>query len=414
MRVSKVNKRVMLSACLLAAVSATVMAAFLQPGRISKAGNDDSWTEAYRSFLEDRDSYINIMSTQNSAGMKGFITGFYLNDMDDDDIPELLIDKYMTAEYVYTYENEAVHLKSILLYDEDENSINMVNVSDGILHKKLVPVLFKEINQENLDKYLVEDYMKTDMYELPEDTNQATEDYWEQLQDRKSDFDNSTIELMRSTATVLSEADNTGKTIYLSDDGLGCYTEDMIEWKYADDYEAAIYTYSDILSGYTDDDYDRYALIYIDEDDVPELIMDKKDKFFVICTYKDGEVYAGEDMNYNFYNRYYSYYEKQNIIQIYYTNGTDWGEEYYHLVNGAGVECFMTVNARASRTSSGYIRVDSQASPIQNYYVDGVNVSHEEYYKKIADISDKTPINMMNMHYISREEMLETLINMMQ
>jgi hypothetical protein len=247
------------------------------------------------------------------------------------------------------------------------------------------------------------------MYDSPEDANQATESYWKQLQDRKSAFDNSTIELMRSTATVLSEADSTGKTIYLSDDGLSCYPEERVEWKYADDYEAAIYTYSDMLSEYTDEDYDRYALIYIDEDDVPELIMDKRNNFFVICTYKDGEIYAGEDMTYNFYSRYYSYYEKENIIQIYYTNGTDWGEEYYHLTNGAGVECFLTVNARASRTSSGKIRVDSNASPLQNYYVDGVNVTHEEFYEKIASVSEKQPVNIMNMHYNSREEMLEIL-----
>jgi predicted HNH restriction endonuclease len=290
---------------------------------------------------------------------------------------------------------------------ETENTISKRKFSS--IFKKLVPAQFKEINQDNLDKYLVEDYEETDMYEIPDDVNQAIETYWKSLQDRKNAFDNSTVTLPRSSAEVLSDADNAGKTIYFAEDGLSCYPEERVEWSYTDDREAAIYAYMDMLSEYTDDEYDRYALIYIDEDDVPELIMDKKDNFFVICTYKDGEIYAGEDMNYNFYSRYYSYYENENIIQIYYTNGTDWGEEFYHLANGAGMECFMTVNARASKTSSGAVRVDSQASPLQNYYVDGTNVSHEEFYNKIADVSEKQPINMMNMHYNSREEMLEIL-----
>jgi hypothetical protein len=232
---NKMNKRVLLSVCVAVAAVITVMSAVLLPGNRSKAKNDDDrWIEAYRSFLEEPNSYANIMSTQNSAGMQGFITGFYLNDIDDDGIPELLINKYMTAEYIYAYENEAVCLKSIMPYDENENSINMVNVSDGRLYtyayigndgdiqavrlykisfgkndaswensdinvinngkvflyqdnitddsgidadventiskrkysriyKKLVPAQFKEINQENLDKYLTVNYMGTDV-----------------------------------------------------------------------------------------------------------------------------------------------------------------------------------------------------------------------------------------------------------
>ena len=54
---------------------------------------------------------------EGEGGVRGFITGFYLYDLNDDNIPELFIQKNRIADYIYTYVDGNVEMRNRIIYD---------------------------------------------------------------------------------------------------------------------------------------------------------------------------------------------------------------------------------------------------------------------------------------------------------
>lgn len=75
------------------------------------------WVPAYSDFLSDHKNMFSLLMEEGEGGVRGFITGFYLYDLNDDDIPELFVQKNMIADYIYTYVDGNVEMRNRIIYD---------------------------------------------------------------------------------------------------------------------------------------------------------------------------------------------------------------------------------------------------------------------------------------------------------
>lgn len=75
------------------------------------------WALAYRDFLTERENLIPILLEEGEGGLRGFLTGFYLHDLNGDDIPELFLQKDYAADYVYTYTGTQMELRNVIEED---------------------------------------------------------------------------------------------------------------------------------------------------------------------------------------------------------------------------------------------------------------------------------------------------------
>ena len=275
---------------------------------------DYSWIEPYREFLSDHENLLPLLQEQNEGGMRGFISGFYLHDIDGNGIPELLVQKYVTADYIYTCVDGEVQLRNVLPYDSFSDALIARDPADGKLYyfildagtgtdrvislselslpeegewernanigqeylygalyggieqqdgsyldlewedaiphegnaiskeefqeilSRLEAVLPREITEENLNKYLREDYLESDMY-----APCSIEEYKEQMEARDAAFN-------ENVPTVTEGSDGTGEDritvedwnsaiVYCDLDSLACYHEDELEYVYAEEWK---------------------------------------------------------------------------------------------------------------------------------------------------------------------------------
>lgn len=75
------------------------------------------WALAYRDFLTERENLVPLLLEEGEGGLRGFLSGFYLHDINKDGIPELFLQKYWTADYVYTYTDEQMELRNVIEHD---------------------------------------------------------------------------------------------------------------------------------------------------------------------------------------------------------------------------------------------------------------------------------------------------------
>lgn len=276
---------------------------------------DYSWIEPYRAFLSDHNNLLPLLQEQNEGGARGFITGFFLYDVDHNGIPELLVQKYLTADYIYTCVDGEVKLRNVMMYDSFAESLLTYDVRGGKMYNftldsgtgtdrvmdlseislleeewmmemgfdagqesiysavyggleqsdgnylqvewtdavpnegnavskeefeditnHLVPIVPRAINEENLTKYLQEDYLETDMYE-----SCSLWDYQEQMAEREAAFSEDVPEIEAGgdgmQENIVLMEDGNSFTIYCDLERLACYQEAEVklafdeEWK---------------------------------------------------------------------------------------------------------------------------------------------------------------------------------------
>lgn len=274
---------------------------------------DYSWIEPYREFLSDHENLLPLLQEQNEGGMRGFISGFYLYDIDGNGIPELLVQKYITADYIYTCVDGEVQLRNVLPYDSLSDDLIARDPVDGKLYyyipndgigasiwtslqelylpeegewergaavgkeylfgityghiergdgsyldlewedaipdagsviskeefreitSRLEAVLPREITEENLNKYLQENYLESDMY-----APCSIEEYEEQLEARRAAFEENVPTIMGGIDEIeenLIPVEGWYSAAYCDLDSLACYYKEELEFAYAEEWK---------------------------------------------------------------------------------------------------------------------------------------------------------------------------------
>ena len=274
---------------------------------------DTSWIEPYRELLSDHEQLMPLLQEQNEGGSRGFISGFYLYDIDQNGIPELLVQKYQTADYIYTCVDGKVQLRNTISYDSFCDSLIAYDRRDGKLYyftldggtgtgritrlnemylleegngqrgydvgqtalysatyggleqddgsyleleweealpdegsviskekfedivDHLTPVLYQEINEENMTKYLQADYDETDLYQ-----NCTLEDYRAEMAARQAEFEENVLEIQVDSdvqdENVLTKEEY-DHLVYFDLERLACYHEREVKYVYEEEWK---------------------------------------------------------------------------------------------------------------------------------------------------------------------------------
>lgn len=130
----------------------------------------------------------------------------------------------------------------------------------------------------------------------------------------------------------------------------------------------------DLFGGY----YLTYSLIYVDEDDIPELVIDSGGEAggCVILTWHNGKLDWMQTARLEF-----TYLERQNLL----CNGSGNAGYYYDLVYTIQNDCWTLV----AEGSFKEINWDEKTSSFDYAFSwNGVEVSEEEYYRQLTSVFD--------------------------
>ena len=90
----------------------------------------------------------------------------------------------------------------------------------------------------------------------------------------------------------------------------------------------------------TDSSKVQFAIAYIDNNDVPELIVKRSDGLYAIFTYKNNQIHRIKKGN--TWDRVVGYYNKTGGYKVYYsTEGANYYNEYYQLTSSGTTKKFM-------------------------------------------------------------------------
>ena len=140
----------------------------------------------------------------------------------------------------------------------------------------------------------------------------------------------------------------------------------------------------------------KYKLVYIDDDDIPELYIlgNTVAQGDMLCTYREGEVWGIHMYNYGL-----SYLERQNSF-------CDSGgrmDSYFDYVWHKG-EFGAEDNSR--------VECDAEGNPIYVYNWDGEEVSKKEYEESLEEAYDETKAKLGYVGAFGQDEMMEIIERM--
>ena len=103
--------------------------------------------------------------------------------------------------------------------------------------------------------------------------------------------------------------------------------------------------YNGIIESYEGSGFNvNYGFAYITNDDIPELIVDLKEYWISVYTYKDGDVRAVmEQEPYGTWGRTYTYFEKTGIVK---TSGYEFIDEYDGTCRQESFSEFYIINEK--------------------------------------------------------------------
>lgn len=162
------------------------------------------------------------------------------------------------------------------------------------------------------------------------------------------------------------------------------YNEDIPETKeeesVSEDWKTV---YVDYIRGIAQEKYIGYKLIYVDDDNIPELYLlgDCSATGDAICTYNNGEITKTFLGNYQA-----TYYERQNLLC---ESGGHMG--YYHdrVYSMQNRSFVMRYDGEYCDIDSSQIQLDEEGNPIYKYTWNGEEVSEEEYQQRLNSVYDK-------------------------
>ena len=411
---------------------------------------DYSWIEPYREFLSDHENLLPLLQEQNEGGMRGFISGFYLHDIDGNGIPELLVQKYITADYIYTCVDGEVQLRNVLPYDSFSDALIARDPADGKLYyfildsgtgtdrgislselslpdegewernadigkeylygalyggieqqdgsyldlewedaiphegnaiskeefqgilSRLEAVIPREITEENLNKYLREDYLESDMY-----APCSIEEYKERMEAKNAAFDENAPTVTEGSDGIkenLISVEGWNSAIYRDLDNLVCYREEELEYAYAEEWKNL---YRDWMVNIDQQvTQSGYPIVY--EDSLEYVSFRLYDWSCLDVPVLGCESSAGNPS-------YYVYAEDGQVKPFYedgrlsFIQGTNYYTDSYGMNVGKFVSIYQFENGE-SRDISGYSAyVDSYSISDQRFTVQGQEATMEEF-----------------------------------
>lgn len=129
----------------------------------------------------------------------------------------------------------------------------------------------------------------------------------------------------------------------------------------------------------------RYSFIYIDSDEIPELIVDGSYSAYgtYICTYMNGMV-TSEYM----IDGWFSVIEQENLLHNMYGKMGRYGDAIWTIQDGTFV-CIAEGKAECMRDENGYEMMDDEGGYLGFYYYwNGQEVSEEAYNTNLAQVFD--------------------------
>ena len=129
-------------------------------------------------------------------------------------------------------------------------------------------------------------------------------------------------------------------------------------------------------------DLSSYALIYINDDDIPELWINFGIGFEgnVICTVSNGKLDVVSFSQYGL-----SYIERQNLFVLHVGRMDNFGDDVYRIQNGK-FERLHKGNYGAEDNAN--VQLNAAGDPIYRYYWNGKEVSEKEYERALSSAFD--------------------------
>ena len=142
--------------------------------------------------------------------------------------------------------------------------------------------------------------------------------------------------------------------------------------------------YIDYINGNpgSEPDLSGYSLIYINDDDIPELWIDYGLGFegYVLCSVSDGKLEVAK-----FSHCGLAYIELQNLFVIGGGRMDHYYDEVYRIQNGKFTRLHRG-NYGAEDNSN--VQRDAEGNPVYRYYWDGKEVSENEYERALSSAFD--------------------------
>lgn len=189
----------------------------------------------------------------------------------------------------------------------------------------------------------------------------------------------------------------------------GCYSHavrvDGAEKEYKKEYKNIV------NESYKENQECTYSLIYINKDEIPELVVCDADHYNIsLYTYKNGKVYTlMENWNYGVGGTViYEYLPKKNVIRI---QGSDlaatWTESYFKIKKMELVEKrSLTTYQFKDKNHNGVMDRDEENTysnkPVE-YYKDGKKISKKEYEKLLIKGNYKNVIGQKTYQQILKQ-----------
>lgn len=167
--------------------------------------------------------------------------------------------------------------------------------------------------------------------------------------------------------------------------------------------------YIELLNG-SDFEYDNYTLVYVDEDDIPELVGCSPYEYQISTYLNDKAVLCYENMDRGTHSRRWFYLPKQNRIVSTCTGDGGIGtyEEYYTLENG-DLKYGMSIGKIPQFDDQGNLLYDDAENYIWSYVKDEEEITEEMW--KYMTMTNEGYINFHEIEYCSKEEMVHELQN---
>ncbi len=165
------------------------------------------------------------------------------------------------------------------------------------------------------------------------------------------------------------------------------------EWKQA---------YLDLMSKPGGDSV-QYKLVYIDDDEIPELYIvgNCTAQGDMLCVYKDGEIYGIHMYNYGL-----SYLERENSF----CDSGGHMDMYYDYVYSLGEEgAIIWHKGEFGAEDNSRVQCDAEGNPLYVYSWDGDEVSKKEYEENLNEAYDKDKAIWGYEGAFEQDEMIEII-----
>ena len=132
----------------------------------------------------------------------------------------------------------------------------------------------------------------------------------------------------------------------------------------------------------TEPDLSSYSLIYINDDDIPELWIEFGLGFEgdALCNVSDGKLDVLRFSQYGL-----SYIERQNLFVVNGGRMDDYYSDVYRIENGKFVRLYK---GNYGAENNANVQYDAKGDPIYRYYWDGKEVSKKEYEQALSSVFD--------------------------